>query len=86
MKTPFAHYRPEDNCYQSVSDHLVGTSTYAASFANKVGMMSAGLLAGLCHDIGKYSGAFQNYISTAITKRMHVLIKKLTIHLQELSL
>ncbi len=59
-----AHYRQSDDAAQTVREHLEETSTLASIFAGKVGLSSLGALAGLLHDIGKYSAAFQEYIGS----------------------
>ena len=61
-----AHYRESDHAPQSVSEHLEGASTFASVFAGKIGLSSLGTLAGLLHDMGKYSAAFQVYLKSAI--------------------
>ena len=48
---------------QSVFEHLLGTSSLAEDFAHPFGAEEQAKLAGLAHDIGKYSDAFQ--------KRLH---------------
>ncbi len=58
-----AHYRQSDGASQTVRKHLEETSALASIFAGKVGLSSLGALTGLLHDLGKYSIAFQAYIS-----------------------
>ncbi len=71
MKEPIAHITIEGRC-QSLSDHLVGTARHAASFAGEFGCSGWGYLAGLWHDLGKYSPDFQNYISIARDPEAHI--------------
>lgn len=52
-----------DGREQSVLEHLTGTARLAAGFASAFGAGEQGELAGLAHDIGKYSQGFQ--------KRLH---------------
>ena len=53
-----------ENEVQSVKEHLEGTATLSASFADAFGAGELGRLCGLAHDIGKYSDGFQNYIQS----------------------
>ena len=57
---PFlAHISADGQRTQSVRDHLLGTAALAEAFARPFGGQEQAYLAGLLHDIGKYSGAFQ---------------------------
>ena len=47
---------------QLLSDHLLNTSTITSRLAAKTGLLRAGALIGLAHDLGKYSIAFQDYL------------------------
>ena len=49
----------DDNRTQSIYSHLTGTSACAKTFAASFGGQEQAELAGLAHDIGKYSEAFQ---------------------------
>lgn len=49
----------KDNRKQTVSDHLIGTADLCTVFATAFGAEDQGRLAGLAHDLGKYSAAFQ---------------------------
>ena len=49
----------EDNRKQTVSEHLIGTADLCTVFATAFGAEEQGRLAGLAHDLGKYSAAFQ---------------------------
>lgn len=49
----------QDGRQQTVSEHLNGTAELCADFAAAFGAEDQGRLAGLAHDIGKYSTAFQ---------------------------
>ncbi len=61
---PIAH-ASEDNRVHLLSDHLHGTAERAAQFAGEFGCAGWGRLAGLLHDLGKYSSAFQKKIRSA---------------------
>ena len=49
----------QDNRKQTIPEHLSGTADLCAGFAAAFGAEEQGLLAGLAHDQGKYSAAFQ---------------------------
>jgi len=53
--------RPETE-WQLLRDHLEETALLAESFAGKFGCEKVGKLLGLCHDLGKYSKEFQEYL------------------------
>ncbi len=57
-----AHIRDTDNTEQSVQQHCQNTADYAQRYAEPIGMPHTAHLAGLLHDIGKCSTAFQAYI------------------------
>ena len=60
MDTPvFLAHIAEDGREQTVLEHLTGTAQLAAAFARPFGAEEQAGLAGLAHDIGKYSAAFQ---------------------------
>lgn len=59
MATKFIAHTREDGQEQSVANHLQGTADRAETFADAFGAGPLGRLAGLLHDIGKYSDAFQ---------------------------
>ena len=52
----------EDGRVHLLQDHLSGTADLAARFAAEFGCGEWGRLAGLWHDVGKYSDDFQRYI------------------------
>jgi len=63
----FAHSRQSDGAvsYQDLADHLRGVAGRAAKYADVFGAGAWARWAGLLHDIGKSSDAFQAYISTS---------------------
>jgi CRISPR-associated endonuclease/helicase Cas3 len=56
---PFLAHIAEDGRTQTVQAHLKGTASLCAGFAASFGCAEQGELAGLAHDLGKYSAAFQ---------------------------
>lgn len=60
METPvFLAHIAEDGREQTVLEHLAGTAELAEAFARPFGGERQAALAGLAHDLGKYSAAFQ---------------------------
>ena len=57
--TALAHISEDGLRVQTVAEHLQGTAKLYGHFANVFGAEQAGCYAGLLHDIGKYSAAFQ---------------------------
>ena len=57
--TNFLSHFASDGREQTVLAHLSGTSARCAALAGAFGAPAQGRLAGLAHDLGKYSGAFQ---------------------------
>lgn len=53
----------QDGRRQTVSEHLNGTAELCAGFAAAFGAENQGRLAGLAHDLGKYSAAFQRRLN-----------------------
>lgn len=60
-----AHIR-EDGTVQSCSDHCRNTASTASSLLRPIRLSNTGYLAGLLHDMGKFSEEFLSYI-TAVT-------------------
>lgn len=58
-----AHLSADGQRTQTVRDHLEGTARLAADFARPFGGESQARLAGLLHDIGKYSDDFQHRLA-----------------------
>jgi|AntAceMinimDraft_9_1070365.scaffolds.fasta_scaffold02031_2 CRISPR-associated endonuclease/helicase Cas3 len=66
MKSYFAHSRenrPIDE-WQLLEDHLENVAELSGRFAGEFGSAGWGYLAGLWHDIGKYSPSFQSMIGS----------------------
>lgn len=61
-----------DGREQTVQAHLMGTAQLAAAFARSFGAEEQGELAGLAHDLGKYSADFQRRIRGSSESVDHV--------------
>src|SRR5690625_5190073 len=61
-----AHIRKIDHEIQSVQEHLEGVATLARRYGDPVGLGAHAELAGLLHDMGKYTLAFTEYIKNAV--------------------
>jgi CRISPR-associated endonuclease/helicase Cas3 len=57
----FAHStdRKDRSDWQTLPDHLMAVAALAAERGGKFGALRAAALAGMLHDLGKYSSAFQ---------------------------
>ena len=60
-KQYYAHIA-QDGRTQTVIEHMKGTAERAASCLAGVGLEKAAYLAGLLHDLGKFTEAFQTYL------------------------
>ncbi len=58
-----SHDGVEKEEWHLLSNHLKETGTKAASFLDTAGCADLGMVAGLLHDLGKYSSEFQNRLS-----------------------
>ena len=66
----FAHIS-QDSRRQTVLKHLNGTAELCAGFAAAFGAEDQGRLAGLAHDLGKYSDAFQRRLQGSTARVDH---------------
>jgi CRISPR-associated endonuclease/helicase Cas3 len=66
-----AHIRNSDGKVQSVHEHLHGVEGLSAFFGNKIGVKNMASIAGLLHDLGKYSTLFSDYIIEAVQNPDH---------------
>ncbi len=76
MKEFYAHSlegKPPEE-WHPLEEHLKGTADLAASFAAEFGCGEWGYLAGLWHDLGKYSEDFQNMLLASVDA--HIETKK----------
>jgi len=70
--TFYAHSIGSDKSqWQSVKDHLVNTAGLATNLGSDSGLSELAYIAGLLHDIGKYSLAFQRKLEGASIKVDH---------------
>jgi len=76
-KTFYAHSlegkKPE--VWQPLEDHLKKVAEIASSFANEFGTGDWGYLAGIWHDVGKYSREFQKYLFAGTDYDAHIETK-----------
>ena len=63
----------EDCREQTVLAHLEGTAALCAAFAAGFDAGEQGRLAGLAHDIGKYSDAFQMLLQALSQSTQHLI-------------
>ncbi len=52
--------------WQTLEEHLKGTAILARKFASAFGADDMGYIAGLLHDLGKYTRAFQGYLKRSM--------------------
>jgi CRISPR-associated endonuclease/helicase Cas3 len=61
-----AHIRKNDNAIQTVEEHLLEVKALAEGFGEKIGVKHLAGLAGVLHDLGKFTEEFRNYIIKAV--------------------
>ncbi|UAC49482.1 CRISPR-associated helicase Cas3' [Bacillus aquiflavi] len=61
-----AHIRESDHQIQTVEAHLLEVKELAESYGEKLGVKHVAGLAGMLHDVGKYSQEFKEYILEAV--------------------
>lgn len=66
MEVMLAHVRVEDGQKQLLATHLKECGELAAAWGKPYGLEKVCYLAGLLHDLGKYSDAFQIYLEKAV--------------------
>lgn len=70
--TPAVAHVSEDGRFHLLADHLRGTANRAAAMAAGFGASEWAFLAGLWHDLGKYSAAFWARIRAAGDPDAHI--------------
>lgn len=73
MQEAIAHIA-EDGRTHDLGEHLQQTAHLACEFADAFGCRTWGRLAGLWHDLGKYSSGFQQYLLNGGPKTEHAVI------------
>ncbi len=61
-----AHIRESDKTIQTVEEHLLAAKELAETYGEKLGVKHLTGLAGMLHDLGKYSNEFREYILQAV--------------------
>ena len=61
-----AHVRKSDEEKQLLKNHLVECAELSADWGEKIGLRKTSYLAGLLHDLGKFSSKFQEYLKKAV--------------------
>ncbi|WP_348921752.1 CRISPR-associated helicase Cas3' [Enterococcus rotai] len=61
-----AHVRKSDGEKQLLKNHLTECANLSADWGGKIGLRKTSYLAGLLHDLGKYSNEFQVYLKKAV--------------------
>ncbi|MFC4620181.1 CRISPR-associated helicase Cas3' [Camelliibacillus cellulosilyticus] len=61
-----AHIRQSDGKVQTIEEHLSGVKALSSQFGSKIGAEHIAGLAGMLHDMGKYSNEFREYILEAV--------------------
>ncbi|USP55831.1 hypothetical protein J2N67_006080 (plasmid) [Bacillus thuringiensis] len=64
--TYIAHIRESDRQVQTVEEHLLGVKELAETYGEKIGIKHLAGLAGMLHDMGKYTNEFKEYILEAV--------------------
>jgi CRISPR-associated endonuclease/helicase Cas3 len=70
----FAHTLPDRPAFdwQKLPGHLKGVAERGARSASEFSAEEWGYIAGIWHDLGKFSAAFQSYLRTAVAPDAHI--------------
>ena len=61
-----------DGRMQTIESHCINVAVYCFNIGKKIGLANVSYIAGLLHDVGKFSNKFQNYIKKATQgKQVH---------------
>lgn len=69
-----AHVRKKDKEEQLLKNHLIETAELSRDWGKKINLGKTCYLAGLIHDLGKYSFEFQEYLKRAVKNPESVII------------
>ena len=70
----YAHVSEDGTRTQTVYEHLHNTAVLAAGFGKAFGAAEQAYLAGMLHDIGKYSAAFQRRLAGSTERVDHSVL------------
>lgn len=70
--TMIAHIHPISGENQSIKEHCYGTAKIAGSFGNKIKLQNLAYIAGIFHDIGKFTNSFKIYLEMAVKDKNNV--------------
>ena len=59
-----AHFRESDKAIHELSDHLLAVALRCEEYGSPTGIGKIAKLAGLLHDMGKFSNEFQDYLNS----------------------
>lgn len=62
-----AHIRQSDQEVQTVAQHLIEVCALTETYGGKIGVKHIAGLAGMLHDLGKYTREFRDYLIEAVT-------------------
>jgi CRISPR-associated endonuclease/helicase Cas3 len=69
MTEYLAHIRQSDHVFQTVEAHLLEVKLLAEQYGDKIGVKHIAGLAGMLHDLGKFTDEFRDYLLKATANR-----------------